>query len=25
MENLEANANLRLLLDNVLLDIPCIN
>ena len=25
LENLEANANLRLLLDNILLDIPCIN
>ncbi len=25
LENLEANANLRLLLDNILLEIPCIN
>ncbi len=25
LESLEANANLRLLLDNILLDIPCIN
>ena len=25
LENLEANANLRLLLDNILLDLPCIN
>lgn len=25
LEDLEANANLRLLLDNILIDIPCIN
>lgn len=25
LDNLEANANLRLLLDNILLEIPCIN